>query len=304
MKPRRRIRRTLGDRTFNVLNNVLMVGILVVMLYPFWYCIILSLNDPIDYYVGPLYLWPRKFSVENYQFVLQSGNFPVAITNSVLRTILATLLHCIVTGAAAYGLSKRRIMFRGFYTKFFVFTMYFGGGLIPGYLLIRGLGLLDNFLVYVIPAAFSFYNCILFMAFYDSIPPSLEESARIDGAGMGTIFFKIVFPVSKPIFATVALYSIVGQWNSWMDTMLYTRSESLSTLQSLLMNMIKVAENLKELLKTMGGVGTAMGELAKSVSPTTVRVAAMVITVFPIVVVYPFFQKYFVKGIMLGAVKE
>lgn len=297
-------KRTVGDWIFDIANTFFMVGILVVMLYPFWYCIVVSLNDPQDYYKGPLYLWPRVFSLENYKFVLQGDQFGVAVFNSVARTVLATVLHCVVTGAAAYGLSKRNIMFRKWYNRIFVFTMYFGGGLIPTYLLIRGLGLLDNFLVYIIPSAFGFYNCILFMSFYDSIPPSLEESARVDGASIWTIFFKIIFPVSKPIFATVALYQIVGQWNAWMDTMLYTKSDNLVTLQALLMRLLKAADNIRAMLETITGIGGQQADMAMKVTPVAVRVAAMVITTFPIVVVYPFFQKYFVKGIMLGAVKE
>ncbi len=297
-------KRTVGDWIFDIANTLFMVGILVVMLYPFWYCIVVSLNDPQDYYKGPLYLWPRVFSLENYKFVLQGDQFGVAVFNSVARTVLATVLHCVVTGAAAYGLSKRNIMFRKWYNRIFVFTMYFGGGMIPTYLLIRGLGLLDNFLVYIIPSAFGFYNAILFMSFYDSIPPSLEESARIDGASIWTIFFKIIFPVSKPIFATVALYQIVGQWNAWMDTMLYTKSDNLVTLQAILMRLLKAADNIRAMLETITGIGGQQADMAMKVTPVAVRVAAMVITTFPIVVVYPFFQKYFVKGIMLGAVKE
>lgn len=297
-------KRTLGDWTFDSINTLLMVGIIVIMLYPFWYCIIVSFNDPQDYFKGPLFLWPRVFSLENYKLVLQGNQFAVAAINSIARTVLGTILHCVVTGIAAYGLSKRHIMFRKFYTRFFVFTMFFGGGLIPTYLLIRGLGLLDNFLVYIIPGAFSFYNAILFMSFYESIPPSLEESALMDGANMTTVFFKIILPVSKPIFATVALYSIIGQWNAWMDTMLYTKSDSLVTLQAILMRLLKAAENLQELLSTLIGIGSEAADIASKITPVAVRLATMVLTTFPIVVVYPFFQKYFVKGIMLGSIKE
>ena len=300
----RRLKRTAGDVIFDSANTLLMVAILVIMLYPFWYCLVVSFNDPQDYYKGPLYLWPRVFSLENYKYVLKGNHFDVAIVNSVARTVLGTVLHCIITGAAAYGLSKRTIMFRKFYTRIFVFTMFFSGGMIPTYLLIRSLGLIDNFLVYVIPNLFTFYNCILFMSFYDSIPPSLEESARMDGASMGTIFFKIIFPVSKPIFATVALYQIVGHWNAWMDTMLYTRSSELLTLQAILMRLLKAADNIMKMLEVISGSGTQQALVLQGITPVAIRVAAMAITTFPIVVVYPFFQKYFVKGIMLGSVKE
>jgi len=300
MKRKRTV--SFGEAAFNTINTVIMVVIMILMLYPFWYCIILSFNDSVDFLKGPLYLWPRKFSADNYKFVLQSASIWIAIRNSVLRTVIGTVLHCIFTGAAAYGLSKPDLLYRKFYTTFFVITMYFGGGMIPSYLLIRSLGLLDNFLVYVIPTMWSFYNAILFMSYYESIPASLEESARIDGANTVTIYFRIIFPASLPIFATIALYCIVGQWNSWFDTVIYTKSEQLVTLQSMMAKILQIAENQKKMIEQMAK-GGMVGADVPNVSPETVRVATMVITTFPIVVVYPFFQKYFVKGIMLGAVK-
>ncbi|MBO5069286.1 MAG: carbohydrate ABC transporter permease [Roseburia sp.] len=294
----------IGERVFFSVNTLIMICLLVVMLYPFWYCIIVSFSDANDFLKGPLYLWPRKFTLENYDFVLSSNLFGVAIRNSVFRTVLGTVLHCVFTGAAAYGLSRPNLLYRKFYTTVFVITMYFGGGLIPTYLLYRNLGLIDNFLIYIIPSMFSFYNCILFMSFYESIPASLEESARMDGANTLTIFFKIIVPVSKPIFATVALYSIVGQWNAWFDTLTFTKSKSLTTLQSMMAEMLQAAENMEKLIQQLSATGATGANLAVAdVSPMTVRVATMVITTFPIVVVYPFFQKYFVKGIMLGSVK-
>lgn len=301
---KRKKKLSMGEKIFNSVNVFLMLCLAFIMLYPFWYCIIVSFNDPKDFLMGPLYFWPRKLSLDNFDFVLNSDKFPVAIRNSVLRASLGTVLHCAVTGAAAYGLSRPNLLFRKFYTTFFVITMYFSGGMIPSFLLIRSIGLYDNFLVYIIPTMFSFYNCILFMSYYESIPADLEESALIDGARPLTIFFKIILPISKPIFATVALYNIVAQWNSWMDTVLYTKSGNLATLQSLMTKMLQVAENMKKLIEQMAGTGHGISEsLLANVSPTTVRVATMVITTFPIVVVYPFFQKYFVKGIMLGSVK-
>lgn len=292
----------LSEKMFMLINGIIMLVILIITLYPFWYCIIVSFNDANDFLKGPLYLLPRKFSLENYSFVLKNSQILVAVRNSILRTVIGTIGHCTITGAAAYGLSKKNLVFRRFYTTFFMITMYVSGGLIPSYLLYRDVGLLDNFLIYILPSLFSFGNAILFMAYYESIPESLEESARIDGANTLIIYFKIVFPASLPIFATVALYSIVGQWNSWMDTMLFTKSDNLVTLQSMMGKMVQMAENMRQMLEQMsqsGGVGMNI----ENVSPTTVRVATMVITTFPIVVVYPFFQKYFVKGIMLGAVK-
>ncbi|MBE6884621.1 MAG: carbohydrate ABC transporter permease [Ruminococcaceae bacterium] len=293
----------IGDILFNGINNFLMLLLIIIMLYPFWYCVILSFNDSVDFLKGPLYLWPRKFTLENYEFVLGSPSIGIAIRNSILRTVIGTILHCVFTGAAAYGLSKPDLLYRKFYTTVFVITMYFGGGMIPTYLLLRDIGFIDSFLVYVIPTMWSFYNAILFMSYYESIPGSLEESARIDGANTLVIYFRIIFPASLPIFATVALYSIVGQWNSWFDTVIYTKSEQLVTLQSMMAKILQMAENQKKMMEQLAKSSMVNATVPVNISPTTVRVATMVITTFPIVVVYPFFQKYFVKGIMLGAVK-
>ena len=270
-----------------------------VTLYPFWYCIILSLNDGNDALKGPLYFMPRVFTLDNYKLVLGSEYIMRAFLNSTLRTVIGTAASCAFTGLIAYALSKREIFFRKYYMMFFIFTMYFGGGMIPAYLLIRSLGLLDNFLVYIIPGLFGVFNAILFIAYYDSIPRELEESAFIDGAGVITTFIKIIFPTALPIYATIALFSAVGHWNSYFDTIIYTTKDSLVTLQSVMAKMIAVADAAKEMNSKLLAGSSAV----QQVSPITVRVATLVITTFPIVVIYPFLQKYFVKGIMLGAVK-
>ena len=291
-----------GEICFNIANTLIMLAVLLLTLYPFWYCIITSFNDSRDFIRGPLYVLPRKFTIENYSFIMSSRLVLTAARNSVLRTVIGTVLHCVVTGAAAFGLSKRDLIGRRVYTTLFIITMYFSGGMIPKYLLMRGLHLLDNFLVYILPMAWSFYNAILFMAYYESIPDSLEESARIDGAGAINIFFRIIFPSALPVFATIALFSGVAHWNSWYDTMIYTKSDSLVTLQAIMIRMLQQVESDKAAQKMMANlIGTEA--VARNISPLTVRVATMVITTFPIVVVYPFFQKYFIKGMMLGAVK-
>lgn len=290
----------IGEKTFNAVNTVIMVLLLIITLYPFWYCIVASLNDANNLLIGPLYLWPRKFSLDNYTFVFNNPQIWRAFINSVSRTLIGTVMHCVFTGMAAYGLSKTHLMGRKFYLVVFIITMYFGGGMIPGYLLIKSLGLIDKFAVYLIPGMWSFFDAILFMAFYETIPDSLEESAFIDGATVRQVFFRIIFPVSVPIFATIALFAGVGQWNAWYDTMIYTKRPELVTLQSILIRMLREVESMEQLQKMMGS--TAVG-FKLNISPMTVRVATMVVTTFPVVVVYPFLQKYFVKGIMLGSVK-
>lgn len=292
---------TTSDKIFDVFNTILMILIAIITLYPFWYCIVLSLNEGIDAMKSPLYLFPRAFTLENYRFILTNNRTMHSALISVLRTVIGTLLHVTFTGIVSYGLSKRWIMGRKVYMMVFIFTMYFSGGLIPYYLLMRDLHLLDNFLIYVIPTMFSFYHSILMMVYYDSIPAALEESARIDGASHFRIFASIIVPSSIPIFATIALYAGVSQWNSWFDTLIYTRSDKLLTLQAIMAKMINAAEALKELNEQMAASGAVEG--FSTISPITVRVATMVFTTVPITLVYPFLQKYFVKGILLGAVK-
>jgi putative aldouronate transport system permease protein len=289
------------ERVFNFANTIVMLAVLVITLYPFWYCIIITFNDANDLLKGPLYLLPRQFSMENYKFVFSNNQMGVAFINSVLRTVLGTISHCLFTGMAAYGLSKRHLIGRKLYMVIFVLTMYFSGGMIPNYLLIRDLGLLNNFLVYIIPNVWSIFNAIIFIAFYETIPDSIEESAKIDGAHVFQIFFKIIFPLTIPIFATVALFAGVGQWNAWYDTMIYTTSKSLITLQSILIRLINEADSMEKLQKLMGVTG---GSSMPRISPLSIRVTTMVVTTFPVTVVYPFLQRYFIKGMMLGAVKS
>jgi putative aldouronate transport system permease protein len=291
-----------GNAIFEIINSTIMLIIMFTTLYPFWYCIILSFNDGIDTLRGPLYFWPRLFTTTNYVFILNSSRIQIAFMNSVLRTVFGTLLHLLFTGIVAYGLSKKHLVGRRAAMLFFIFTMYFSGGLIPVYLLIKGLGLIDKFIVYIIPGMWSVYNAILFMSYYESIPVSLEESAVIDGASKFQIFGKIIIPTSLPIFATVAVFVGVSQWNSWFDTVIYTSSDRLITLQSIMSKMIEEAEALQELNKEMASSGSVTQ--IETIKPITVRAATLVVTTFPIAVVYPFLQKYFVKGIMIGSIKE
>ncbi|MDW7655825.1 MAG: carbohydrate ABC transporter permease [Bacillota bacterium] len=291
---------TLAEKVFEAFNSGLMILIAIITLYPFWNSIIISFNESIDATRSPLYFWPRVFTFDNYAFILKSNKLHSAVINSTLRTVLGTLLHLMYTGIAAYGLSKRWLMGRRIYMLIFIFTMYFSGGLIPTYMLYRSLGLLDNFLVYIVPNMWGFFNAILFMAYYESIPDALEQAATIDGAGKFTIFFRIIFPASRPIFATIAVFTGVAQWNTWFDTITFTTSDSLITLQSLMTKMINEAEAQKIMAETMGESITRGLEIIK---PVSVRIATLVITTFPITVVYPFLQKYFVKGIMIGSVK-
>ena len=288
---------------FDVVNVVIMLLFAVSIIYPFYFCILIAFNDGLDSLIPGMYLWPRKPTLDNFKFIFMSGNFALSFANSVARTVVGTVLHITVTFTASYGLYKVKLL-KKVYTVYFFITMYIGGGLIPTYILIKNLGLLDNFLVYIVPGMWGFYNCLLIMAYLrGNVDSAIEESAHIDGAGPFRTLASIIFPVSLPVIATIALFCAVGQWNSWFDTVIYTKSDNLETLQSMLMKLVKEAENIKSMVETMSAKGQNVDFLKANIQPNGIRVATMLVVILPIVCVYPFLQKYFVTGIMIGAVK-
>jgi putative aldouronate transport system permease protein len=278
-----------------------MVLIIVVTLYPFLNVTAKSFNDPIDTVKGGIHIVPRVPTLQNYIGLFEGGsNLPTAFRNSVLRTLLGAVSGVLCCAMFAFVLSRSDFMFRKSFTIILVITMYVSGGLIPSYLLIRNLGLVNSFWVYIIPWLISAFNVIVIRSYIDTIPYSLQESAKIDGANDLNIFFKIILPLSKPVLATIALFVAVGQWNSWFDTYLYARGTTeLSTLQYELMKVLDSAQ----------AVGNAQDIYSEGLrkakqSPEAIKMAITVIATVPILVVYPFLQKYFVSGITLGAVKE
>jgi putative aldouronate transport system permease protein len=260
-----------------------------------------SLNDPIDTVKGGIHIWPRVFTFQNYISLFEGGsNLPAAFRMSVLRTVVGTITGVFCCSMFAYPLSRPDFMFRKSFTTLLVITMYIGGGLIPDFLLIRKLGLINNFWVYILPGLIGAFNVIIIRAYIETIPPSMQESARIDGANDIGIFFKIVLPLCKPVLATIALFIAVGQWNSWFDTYLYARNTPwLSTLQFELMKVLDSAA-------AMGSSVDIHSEGLRQArrNPEALKMAITIIATVPILVVYPFLQKYFVSGITLGAVKE
>lgn len=270
------------------------------VLYPFYYCIVLSFNDGKDAETGGIYFWPRVFSLKNYISVFSNQGILTAMRNSVLRTAIGVLLALFCISIFAYAISKKDLLFRKFYLTVGLITMYFGGGLIPYYLLIKDLGLFNNFLVYILPNAFGIFYAVIFLSFFSTIPPSLEESAKIDGANDFYIFIKIITPVSAPVFATIALFVAVGHWNSWFDTMMFTTDNKLETLSHILTKMIEAQRFIDE---DAASKKTVIAILARGMTATSLMLATMVITSFPIIVLYPFLQKYFIKGIMIGSIK-
>ncbi|MBB5326359.1 putative aldouronate transport system permease protein [Anoxybacillus tepidamans] len=292
-----------GDVVFDVCNYSFMVFLCIVMIYPMLNTLAISLNDANDAMKGGIYLWPREFTLYNYQYVLKENTLLNALLISVLRTVLGTGISVFCTAMVAYVISRKEFVFRKFVTIAFILTMYFNGGLIPTYLLMRDLHLIGTFWVYIIPGIIGVFNLIVIRSFIEGLPNSLIESARIDGAGEFKIFFKIVLPLSLPVLATVSLFVAVYQWNSWFDVFLYNSSNpNLSTLQYELM---KILQNTNATMsgKTAADAFANAQADANTVTPASIRATMTIIASVPIILVYPFLQKYFIKGLTLGGVK-
>lgn len=296
------VRRSLFSKAFDYINYIILSMFVIVTVYPFYYCVMLSFNDGKDAQMGGIYFWPRVFTFANYVKVFAEPLILTAARNTVLRTSVGTAAAVFFTAMFAYGVSRPNLHFKKFYMIFGTITMYFGGGLIPYFLLIRSLGLMNNFLVYIIPGMFSIWNAIIFISFFKSLPEALEESAKIDGANEFYIFLRIILPLSTPVLATIALFVGVWQWSSWYDTMLFANSEKLETLPHILMNILNTQSYLDN-ESAKGGVAALKALKKKGVTSSAMQLAIMVVTTFPIIAVYPFLQKYFVKGVMIGSIK-
>lgn len=282
---------------------VILLFFALLVVYPFYNCVILSFNTGVDAMKGHIYFWPREFTLENYKKVLGEDIFSVAAVNSVLRTVITTVLALLFTMTYAFVISHKQLKFRMFYMFLGFVTMYFNAGVIPNYLLIRDLGLYDTFGAYVFPGLFNMFNAILFYNYFLTIPDALEESAKIDGANEIIILFRIMMPLCKPVMATVTLFVSVTQWNSWFDTMLYTRKDSLQTLSFMFYRMLESAKYLESQITAASGESLEQLVSSQITNSTTLQMAAMVVTSLPIIMIYPFLQKYFVKGVMIGSIK-
>lgn len=302
---RRMGRSRIEPMLFNTFNTIFMTLLVIITLYPFLNTIVVSFNAGNDTIRGGLYLWPREFTLQNYKAVFVSGTIYDAFLISVARTVLSTLLNIFLTTMLAYTLSRREYVFRKPITFIFVLTMYFNAGLIPGYFLMKNLHLINTFWVYVIPSMISAFNMIVIRTYIGTIPESLVESARIDGAGDFKIFWRIIFPLCKPVLATIALFVAVGAWNSWFDAFLFTSSrQELSTLQYELMKLLSSSMNANNNPAVAAGAGMTQETAAAMVTPISIRAAVTVVASVPILLVYPFMQKYFVVGLNVGSVKE
>ena len=283
---------------FDIVLVIFMLFIVVVTLYPFLNVLAVSLNDATDTVKGGIHIFPRKFTLTNYKEIFSgSSKLPRAFVNSVLRTVVGTATGVLATTMVAFTLSRKDFIFNKFVTMLFIVTMYVGGGLIPEYLVIRRLGLINNFAVYILPGLISAFNVIVVRSFMDGLPTALYESAAIDGANDWVVFRKIVLPLCLPVIATVALFIAVGQWNSWFDTYIYARTnDSLTTLQYELM---KIMDNAAATVD----IHNPNLEMAARSNPQSIKMAITIVATAPILIVYPFVQKYFVSGMTVGAVK-
>lgn len=295
---RMKLGRSREDRIINIVTAVLCILVLIVTVYPVYYCLIYSFNDGKDAAKQALYFWPRKFSLENYKIVFQNKAIYPAFIMTMLRSIVGTVLAVFCMAMAAYALSKDNLKGRKVYMIMGVITLYFSAGVVQSYLLYREMRLLDSFWVYILPNIFQFYYIILFISFFRELPAALEESAQMDGAGDFTILFKIIIPLSTPVIATVSLFVGVWHWNDWFHPAFFIQNESLMTLPAVLMRAMSLAEAQQTLQKMIAVPSQS------STTMESVRYAMLIVSILPVTIIYPFVQKFFLKGMMLGAVKE
>ncbi len=292
---KKRKRKSAEDRIMDFVIYVLALIILFATVYPFYYVFILSFNEGVDASMGGIYWLPRKFTLSNYSKFFTDWKWVRALGITAARTILGTVLGVFFTTLVAYGISFKELIGRKWYMTFIIICMYFSGGVIPYYMVLKSLHLIDTFWVYIIPGMLNLFYITIGRTFFEGIPESLRESAKIDGASEFKIFRSIIMPISKPFMATMALFVGVGHWNNWYDSTFFVKTKTLRTLPYLVMEIVNQFQT-----------GTNNPNAAAQIRTTSlsIQMAAMVISVAPIIFIYPFLQKYFVTGMMVGAVKE
>lgn len=302
-----RRRTAFGNFIFDAIIFITLLFIVVVTVYPFWNTIAVSFNDGLDSLKGGITIWPRKFTLKNYTNLFATDYIFRAGLISVSRTILQTALNVFCTCMLAYALSRKEFVLKKTLTSIIVISMYINAGLIPGYMLIKKLGLLNNYLVYIIPNLIDVFNFILVRTYINGLPDSFVESARIDGANEFKIFMEIVMPLIIPSIAMTCLFVAVGAWNSWFDTYLYcSPKKNLHSLQYVLMSFLQASQNQSASASSANSMAlaAASGAASNQVTPVAIRASITMIATVPILIVYPFVQKYFVTGMTIGGVKE
>lgn len=293
MERRGRLRR-IG--AFEVCNTLLMLAVCFLTLYPMWFVLVNSLNAPQQALLGTVNWFPQKFSLASYNVVFNDKTLMNGFYITTLRTVIGTVTHVLFTAIVAYGMSKSNLIGRKLYLKIALITMLFSGGLIPTFILMTKLGLYDNFWVFIIPSMYTFFNMVIFMSFFRTIPDSLEESAKVDGASDYGVLFRIVLPNSTAVLATIALFSAVYHWNDYYQGVIYIRSQNILPLQTMLYKII--AENSMSFMQQQ-----AMAQFGARLPGNSIKFASMMVATLPILVCYPFIQRYLVKGVMIGAIK-
>ncbi|MBU5674342.1 carbohydrate ABC transporter permease [Paenibacillus brevis] len=295
---------TLGDRIMMLFIYSFLILLAVSTLYPFLNALAVSFNQGLDTSKGGITLWPRVFTLENYKVVFKDDRLMSGFFISVLRTIIGTASAILCTAIFSYGMSKKELMGRKYYMVMCIITMYFGGGLIPTFMLIRNLGLMNSFWVFIIPSLIGVWNMIIFRTFFQGLPNGLEESAKIDGCGNWGTLFRIVLPLSGPVIATLALFTAVYHWNEWFLAGIYISDQNKYPIQTILRQIL-----LSNIVSEQGGGGLDASSLAhmqraKTITSKSLSMATMIVATLPIICVYPFVQKYFVKGVLVGSLKE
>jgi putative aldouronate transport system permease protein len=303
--------RSWGDRIFTVSNLIIMLVVMLLTVYPFWFSFVNSLNTGDDLVRGLIFIWPREFTWASWETVFSDPGMLKAAGISGSRTVIVTVVSILYTAMFSYAFSRPYLKGKWFYTAVGFSSMYFGGGLIPSFMLMNWLGLYDSYLVYIIPALFGgFWNVIIFNANFKAIPDSLFESAKMDGANEFTIFFRIVLPLSKPVLAALSVFTAVAVWNDYGATLYFTQSAHLQTLQYLILKLVQSSDAVEQMANTVNANNPAIAELYSKVqgqgivTARTLQLASMVIASLPMIIMYPFAQRFFIKGVLLGSVKE
>jgi putative aldouronate transport system permease protein len=298
LKTKGKIQEGLGSRIFDVFNIILFILLAVIMIVPLWNVIVISLSTQSDYYKNSILLFPTSINLEAYKFLFSADTMFRGYAVTIFLSVACTAWSLLLTSMLAYPLSKKSLAGKRFFMIFLLITMFFSGGLIPSYLLmVNTLHLKNNYLALILPAGVSVWNFLIMRTFFMQLPESLEESAKIDGANDLTILFKIIYPLSIPTLATLGLFVFVGTWNSWFGPMLYLSKPKLYPLQLILYGMVKSTAKPDALVKSYGSAN------AGGLFIDGLKMAMVVVTIVPLLVIYPFMQKYFDKGVMLGSVK-
>ncbi|QJD86818.1 carbohydrate ABC transporter permease [Cohnella herbarum] len=290
------IKLTWEDKAVNIAAVLLSLIMVIATAYPLYYVLINSLNDGADAASGHIYFYPRQFSLENYSMVFKQNYLITGLAMSAARTIVGTVAAVLVTAMAAYALTKENLKFKKLYLALAIVTMYFSGGLIPLYFVLNELHLLNNFLVYILPSLFTFFHCLLFMAFFRELPKELYESAYMDGANDLFIFFKIVIPLSMPVVATISLFVGVNHWNDYFVPSFFISKESLQTLPVILIRLLSLSEAQQQIQQYLGNHQS-------KVTMESLRYATLFVSILPITLLYPLVQRFFVKGMLVGSIK-